>query len=141
MPKSILHISDGAVIALHGCVLIGEAGGEPVSAAKIAAEFRVSAAHVSKVMQRLCRAGVLKSARGPDGGFLLNGSADKITLRRVVEAADGKLFPPRCLLGRKSCLRKACMLGDFAARFETELNKVLSRTLKEASLYTYGKMR
>jgi len=135
----MLQISRGAVIAMHGCVLIGEAAGRPVPAGEIASVFGVSAAHVSKVMQRLCRAGVVRSARGPDGGFLLAAPPERITLLKAVSAVDGKIAPAKCLLGRHSCLRRRCMIGDFASRFEAEFKKVLSRTLAEAAAYSHGK--
>jgi Rrf2 family protein len=39
-------------------------------------------------MRRLVTAGVLRSARGAEGGYALNRSAEEVTLLDIVEAVD-----------------------------------------------------
>ena len=137
--RSLIRISDAAVIAVHAGILLAEAGGKPVPTSVIAYTFGVSSAHVSKVMQRLEKAGVAKSLRGPAGGFVLAGNPGKIKLRRIVEALDGKIETSNCLLGRSACIRKQCMLGNFLERTGKEFTAVLERSLREAARYTHGK--
>jgi Rrf2 family protein len=137
--RSLIRISDAAVIAVHAAILLAEAGGKPVPTSVIAYTFSVSPAHVSKVMQRLEKAGLVKSARGPSGGFTLSAPPSKIKLRRMVETMDGKIETCGCLLGRDACMRKRCMLGDFLARTGQGLIEVLDRSVQEAAAYTHGK--
>ena len=81
------------------------------SVGEIAGEQGVSVAHLSKVMQRLVKVGLLTSRRGPGGGFILGRAADKISLLEILEAMDGPMSDCKCLLGRKKCLFGGCALG------------------------------
>ncbi len=56
-----------------------------VSAAEIAAKYRVSTHHLAKVLGKLGRAGLLHAARGAGGGYRFAGNAKRITLMDVIE--------------------------------------------------------
>ena len=63
---TILRISDAANLAIHAMAHIAKSGGDANhSVGEIAAEQGVSEAHLSKVMQRLVKVGLLTSRRGP----------------------------------------------------------------------------
>jgi Rrf2 family protein len=82
--KSILNITEAYSLALHAVsVIAAEEGGAPVTAHGIASRLGVSEAHLSKVLQRLVHARILKSSRGPGGGFSVNRPAGEITLRDI----------------------------------------------------------
>ena len=78
---TILRISDAANLAIHAMAHIARSKGNVNhSVGEIAGEQGVSVAHLSKVMQRLVKVGLLTSRRGPGGGFVLGRAADKISL-------------------------------------------------------------
>src|ERR1039457_5676018 len=81
------------------------------SVGEIATDQGVSQAHLSKVMQRLVKFGLLTSRRGPGGGFLLGRAPETITLLEILEAMDGPMSDNKCMLGRKKCLYGGCALG------------------------------
>jgi Rrf2 family protein len=65
----------------------------------LAAEAKVPAPFLAKVLQRLVDRGLLRSKRGRAGGFVLGRPASEITLADVVLALEGKddldaAFPP-----------------------------------------------
>ena len=62
--RNLLKISDAAVLGIHALGTLTGAE-EPVSASRMAAALGVSEAHLSKVLQRLVRAGLVSSSRGP----------------------------------------------------------------------------
>jgi Rrf2 family protein len=62
---------------------------------------------LSKVLQGLCRAGLLASRRGQSGGFELLAPGREASLRAVVEAIDGPIRLNVCLSSGGSCKRKA----------------------------------
>jgi Rrf2 family transcriptional regulator, iron-sulfur cluster assembly transcription factor len=62
---------------------------------------------MSKIMQSLVKAGLVKSYRGAKGGFALAMPASDITMRHIVVASDGPILPNRCLLHRGACSRDA----------------------------------
>jgi Rrf2 family protein len=109
---TILRISDAANLAIHAMAHIARSRGDVNhSVAEIASDQGVSEAHLSKVMQRLVKVGLLRSRRGPGGGFVLGREADKISLLEILEAMDGPMSDCKCLLGRKKCLFGGCALG------------------------------
>ncbi|MBI1357934.1 MAG: Rrf2 family transcriptional regulator [Acidobacteria bacterium] len=55
----------------------------------LAEEERIPAFFLAKTLQTLARQGMLRSAKGPTGGFALNRPAKKIRLWDVIEALDG----------------------------------------------------
>ncbi len=69
----------------------------------MAEALHVSQAHLAKVMQRLVRSGLVKSVRGPQGGFILVKDSNSITLLEVYEAIEGPFTPRECLFRKKVC--------------------------------------
>ena len=68
---------------------------------------------LSKILQELVRKGLLKSRRGPGGGFQLARSAELITLHDVVAAVDGLDQFEECAVGLERCTDEApCPLHD-----------------------------
>jgi Rrf2 family iron-sulfur cluster assembly transcriptional regulator len=65
--------------------------GEPVRIREIGVRQGIPARYLEQIFQRLRRAGLVTSKRGPGGGYLLAGPAAGITLRDVVEAVEGPL--------------------------------------------------
>lgn len=58
-------------------------------------------AFTAKILQQLVKAGLLKSYKGPTGGFELSGS--EIKLIDVVAAIDGRKLMDECVLGFSTC--------------------------------------
>ena len=54
-------------------------------------------------MQRMARAGLVTSVRGPRGGFSLARNPDSMTLLEVLEVVDGPIEDEPCLLGAPTC--------------------------------------
>lgn len=55
----------------------------------IAEEEQIPVHFLAKILQELARKGLLKSNKGPSGGFTLRIPADEICLLQIVEAMDG----------------------------------------------------
>jgi Rrf2 family nitric oxide-sensitive transcriptional repressor len=60
----------------------------PFSTAELADEFRLSRHHLTKIMQRLARAGIVATRRGGGGGALLARPARTIRLGDVVRELE-----------------------------------------------------
>ena len=61
---------------------------------------------LAKILQRLSRKGLLRSMKGPTGGFALGMPAKHITLFQIVEAIDGVDFTTQCVMGFPECSGK-----------------------------------
>jgi Rrf2 family protein len=124
----LLRISEAASLGLHACTRLAGSPGRRVPARELADDFSASQAHLAKVMQRLARAGLVTSTRGPKGGFQLAQPADSITLLDIYEAVEGPVEPVGCLLGRPVCRGAGCMFGDFIGEFDTRFRGYMATT-------------
>jgi Rrf2 family protein len=61
----------------------------------IAQQFRLPSAYVAKVLTLLVRARILRSDRGPRGGFQLAKLPAQVTFLDIVEAVDGPIVAMR----------------------------------------------
>lgn len=78
--KSILAIEAVMDIAHHG-------RGGPVSSRDFAARLSIPRRQLEPVLQALVRRGILKSIRGPKGGYVLARERRKISLGDIINAA------------------------------------------------------
>lgn len=60
-------------------------------------------AFTAKILQQLVRVELLSSAKGPHGGFAIQGDPNTITIAQVVAAIDGDMIFTGCALGLKKC--------------------------------------
>jgi len=134
---TILKISEATTLAIHAMIYIAAYPKQPISTAKIAKRFNVSAAHLSKVMQRLTHIGLLKSQRGPRGGFILTKPAEEINLLEIYEAIEGKLPSSTCLLETPACSSKICIISKLLKNIQKEVDKFLRETTldKQAKVF------
>lgn len=65
--------------------------GEPVQVRVISERQAIPARYLEQIFQRLRRAELVTSKRGPGGGYTLARPPAEITLREVVEAVEGPL--------------------------------------------------
>ncbi len=78
--KSILAIAAVTDVALHS-------GERPVSAKALAERGGLAPRHLETVLQALVRHGILKSIRGPRGGYELARERSRITAEEIIRAA------------------------------------------------------
>ena len=64
----------------------------PVMAQKVAREYDIPLEYLLKILQQLVRANVLRSKRGPRGGFFLARESTEITILQIIEAVDGPIM-------------------------------------------------
>lgn len=81
-------ISQTVEYALQAMSSLGSPDGEATTSETIARATRVPQRYLSKVMRELVRAELVKSFRGPHGGFVLARDAQSITLLDIVNAVD-----------------------------------------------------
>ena len=58
---------------------------------QISKEFNIPLEYLLKILQHLVKANVLRSKRGPNGGFVLARDARKISLLQIIESENGPL--------------------------------------------------
>ena len=87
-----------------------------------------------KILRKMVKAGIVKSYRGPHGGYVLAKPASDITFLEVIEAIDGPLLVNRCLSEVTQCmLEQSCKMLNAWQRIQMHMKNELS-TLTIADL-------
>ncbi len=73
-----------------------EPGEVPLKLQEIAARTHVPQSFLEQIMYQLRGAGIVRSMRGPAGGYRLNHPPEDISLERVVRVFQGQLAPIEC---------------------------------------------
>jgi len=110
--------------------LAREAADHPVPISRIAEEEHLSAEFLEQIFFKLKKAGLIRSIRGPKGGFLLNGKAAEISLKTILDAVGETLYPVPCTNGRaeKRCSRQSsCSMSPVWQNFSRLIQDYLAR--------------
>lgn len=81
-------ISQTVEYALRAIVTLAQNDGQACTSQKISAITKVPWPYLSKLMQGLVRAGMIRSQRGLHGGFVLRKRPAELTIWDIVEAVD-----------------------------------------------------
>ena len=104
-----------------------------INVVKIAEITGFSKNHIAKVLQRLVKNDLLKSVRGPAGGFSLKKNPEDITLLNIYESIEGPLEITDCPLAYEICDYDKCVMGNVVNKMTLEFKKFL----KEQTLKSY----
>jgi Rrf2 family protein len=96
-----MWISRRTDYATRAVLALALAEGGPLKLADLAVRTGVPASVLEQVMPRMRQEGIVRSERGPSGGYRLNGRPEEITLERVVRLFEGQLAPIGCATRRK----------------------------------------
>jgi Rrf2 family transcriptional regulator, iron-sulfur cluster assembly transcription factor len=89
-----------AVTAMLDLALNGDK--RPTNLADISRRQEISLPYLEQLFARLRRADLVKSVRGPGGGYLLAEPAGDISIARVIDAVDESVDATRCQ-GHSDC--------------------------------------
>ena len=103
-------ISQTAEYALRAVVFLGSQEGRPATTQRIAADTKVPAGYLAKVLQALGRAGLVDAQRGLHGGYALARPLDELTVLEVVNAVDPLQRIHHCPLGLAAHRENLCSL-------------------------------
>lgn len=101
------------------------------STSLLAVETGINEPTVAKVLKDLVKSELVTSTRGASGGYTLNGDADKITIRQVIEAIEGPIALADCVDGHATgCAVQICgTRGNW-----DQVNDALIRALDNVTL-------
>lgn len=87
-----------AVMAL--CDLANHAEGRPVALADIAERQEISLSYLEQLFAKLRRGGLVRSVRGPGGGYLLAHAPGETRISDIILAVDEPIRATRCTPGQ-----------------------------------------
>ena len=103
---------------------------------EISARQAISPRYIEQIFQKLKKAGIVKSIRGPSGGYYLAKKLDEIRVGDIVRATEGSVRLVHCAgrpLSKKACDRiEQCVVRDVWAEASDRLMAYLdSVTLQD----------
>ena len=127
-----------AVTALLDVALHRDGG--PVTLAAISARQRISQSYLEQLFGRLKRAGLVRSVRGPGGGYDLAADPDDVSVSEVLSAVGEGFDATRCG-GAGACHDgDVCLTHELWADLSMQIDLFLSR-MTIASLLQRGDVR
>jgi Rrf2 family protein len=73
------------------------AGSLPAQIKDISRRQNISPRYLEQIFQDLKRGGLLKSRRGPQGGYFLSRKPEEITVQQIITAAEGEMTLVNCV--------------------------------------------
>ena len=106
-------------------------GGGYVSLADVSERVKESQKYLESTVSQLSQKGLILSARGKTGGYMLARAPEKYTVAEIITAAEGSLAPVSCLDGANPCENAESCLSMPLWR---ELDEVIMNFLNSKTL-------
>jgi Rrf2 family protein len=121
-------------IATHIMAALGHAAGKEVNSAEIAGSVNTSSSFVRRILAKLSKAGLVKTATGKGGSCWLARPARHISLLDIYRAVEApKAFAIHQYPAEKQC-PVSCGIKPALSRVLAETQKAIEGSLKRKSL-------
>ena len=99
---------------------------KPVTLADISERQGISLSYLEQLFSRLRRNGLVKSVRGPGGGYRIAKNQAEITISEIITAVDEQIDATQCG-GQENCHdERRCMTHDLWASLNDKILEYLS---------------
>ncbi len=129
----LLNVGEMGALALHLmaelALLRQEDETARLTAQELAAKLHASVHTLQKVIRRLTLAELLEGTRGPHGGVKLAEDAQRISLLRILESAEGPVRANGCLFTKRVCPENVpCRFHTLTESMEENIREYFSQT-------------
>ncbi len=102
----MLRLSTKGQYGVRAMFEIARAASEgPVTIRKISERQDVSVAYLEQILNTLRKAGLVKSVKGPGGGYVLGMDPERFSIGEILRALEGPVAITSCLDPREGCMR------------------------------------
>lgn len=102
-------------------------GDGPVSVDVLSENQEISGNYIHVIVNSLKAAGLVRTSRGPNGGYELTRDPSTITALDVISVLEGRSIPVECVADAGLCRRsKRCAARDMWCEIAAAMDKVLS---------------
>jgi Rrf2 family cysteine metabolism transcriptional repressor len=126
-----MHISTRGRYALRAMVELAAYASRPVRRQEIALRQAISANYIAQLFRPLREADLVRSIKGPGGGYMLARDPSEISVGDVLRAVEGPLAVAECLVAQDAmqCERAAtCSVRPFWQRLTGALEEIVDST-------------
>ncbi len=109
-------------------------GGNPVALSDIAERQEISLSYLEQLFAKLRRGGLVRSVRGPGGGYLLGRAMDSLRISDIILAVDEPLKATRCKPGSAAGChsdKSRCLTHDLWEELGNQIHLYLSSVTLE----------
>jgi Rrf2 family iron-sulfur cluster assembly transcriptional regulator len=117
-----------AIIAMVDLAINGV--DEPAPLKEISTRQKISLSYLEQLFSKLRISGLVKSIRGPGGGYILNKNPSNLNLLDIITAVDEKIDQTQCG-GAMNCIDDKPCLTHF---IWTDLNNKINDYMREITL-------
>ncbi|MCK4268099.1 MAG: Rrf2 family transcriptional regulator [Actinomycetia bacterium] len=118
-----MRVSQRTEYGVRAMIALARDFDEVISIKELAERESMPETFLEQIMSDLRKAGLLKSVRGPNGGFRLKDAPSEITIGRVIATLEGSLSPARC--GSDCSKQDGCSTRSVLDRIERAITETL----------------
>jgi len=109
----------------------------PITIKEISEKQDVSVAYLEQILNKLRKAGIITSVKGPGGGYILSRDPDNISIGAILRELEGPVAITSCLDPKEGCIRvEGCVTHllwkSLGENIEAFLDKMTLRDLLKA---------
>jgi len=121
-----------AVTALLDIAIYSDNNQKPITLYNISDRQNISLSYLEQLFVKLRKSGVVKSYKGPGGGYLLTREVSQIHISEIIKAVDEDMDARSCR-GNKNCRdNRKCLTHDLWAGLTSEMYNYLEKiTIKD----------
>ena len=108
----------------------------PTPASVISKRQEIPLQYLEQIFNNLKKRGLVKTVRGPRGGYILSRESSKISVKDIMHALEGKEQLLECLEKKSALCRRRdnCRARRFWSRLDRAIGEIMARTtLKDLS--------
>jgi Rrf2 family iron-sulfur cluster assembly transcriptional regulator len=109
--------------------LAGYDAGKPVTLAQLAEKQEFTVPYLEQIFRKLKQRGLVKSVRGPGGGYVIGKPADVLRISEIVQAVEESLKMTRCenMHKKTGCMASGvqCLTHDLWDGLEQQIHNYL----------------
>jgi Rrf2 family transcriptional regulator, iron-sulfur cluster assembly transcription factor len=122
-----MFITREADYAIRCVLLLAACPERKLTARYIAVQMDLPLGFLAKILQRLSRAGIVRSERGARGGYLLARTNHDLSLFQVIDAIQGPSATNLCAVDPEACTRSAiCPVHPVWVQMNREIEQRLA---------------
>lgn len=112
-------------------------GTEPISIKSISERQGISEYYLEQLFAPLRRAGLIKSVRGAQGGYILNRKPIEITVLEIMDVLEGPVEISECLDNEECNKFESCATRVLWKKIQMSINSVMENVTLQEMLNDY----
>lgn len=95
-----------------------------ISVSEISEKLNLSENYLEQLVRMLKKDSLIKSSRGPKGGYKINKNLDEITIGQILRSLEGDMTTSECVSGKVNCDEK-CDAYDLFTKLDYLINSAI----------------